>query len=73
MFNQLKHQLELDNPNPPDPETPQQVNSMPWDGTYQKNSRWTSDKVFNNPPKQAPIYSRTPPFVKYRTPEREYV
>ena len=28
MFNQLKHQLEVDNPNPPDPAKPQQVNSM---------------------------------------------
>ena len=50
MFNQMKHQFEVDNPTPPDPGKPQQVNSMPWDGKYKKNSRWISDKTFENPP-----------------------
>jgi len=47
MFNQLKHQLETDRPKY-DPHA--QVNSMPWDGKNKKNSRWISDKTFENPP-----------------------
>ena len=41
MFNQLKHQLDVDTPNPPEPGKPQQMNWIPWVGAYNKNSRLT--------------------------------
>jgi len=47
MFNQLKHQLQVDNPDPPD-QQPQQVNSMSGLGKIQK-PWWISKKAFNNP------------------------
>jgi len=50
MFNQLKHQLDVDNPNPPDPGKPQQVNSMKF-SDIAPNRTWTvSNRTFNNPP-----------------------
>jgi hypothetical protein len=47
MFNQLKHQLQVDNPDPPD-QQPQQVNHMPGLGKIQK-PWWQSEWAFNNP------------------------
>ena len=54
MFNQLKHQLEADNPNPPST-TPEQMNSMRADKESYRNKTWTvSDKEFNNPTNRNP-------------------
>ena len=74
MFNQLKHQLEVDNPNPPSI-TPEQVNTMRADKESYRNKTLTvSNKTFNNPPKEVRSYSTKPPFVKYQTPPgREYL
>ena len=74
MFNQLKHQLEVDNPNPPSI-TPEQVNTMRAEKESYRNKTLTvSNKTFNNPPKEVRSYSTKPPFVKYQTPPgREYL
>jgi hypothetical protein len=75
MFNQLKHQLEVDNPDVAS-RTPEQVNSMRAERESHRNRTWTvSKKTFNNPPKHVQTYSWSPPFVKYRTLDgkREYV
>jgi len=54
MFNQLKHQLEVDNPNPPSI-TPEQVNSMRVVKEWGRNKTWTvSNKEFKNPTNRNP-------------------